>query len=328
MWSCLRTRVPNSPFLNTGNVYSCLVPQSTSPQPTEESSHMATVELSSLTIMAIELLSNLPLEILLVWKSRWNVLKVLYLLSRYIPFVYLTILLYHQFGSQGLEPHTCRALFKSFAGIFLFSAGVAELMLTIRTWVVWQHNKIMAYSLAVTFSAMWTAILMLTALGLETETIYGSSPPNSWGMGCYVDSNTSEAFIAASYILLAVFDLWNLIAMVSQGFSIYQNLQDYNYTRWSLRAVVPLTEADRTDILAGVHFTVAKPGRGNTLHFSLSRHAGDTRAHQAGPFTRSLGSRNPIIKRNELPIFSHSPSVSGTGSQHHEAAGYKESSIV
>lgn len=38
-----------APFLNAGNVCSCLVPQSTSPQPTEEGSHMATVERTSQT---------------------------------------------------------------------------------------------------------------------------------------------------------------------------------------------------------------------------------------------------------------------------------------
>ncbi|KXN91750.1 hypothetical protein AN958_04752 [Leucoagaricus sp. SymC.cos] len=38
-------------------------------------------------VKILDWLLSLNLEVSLIWESRWNVLKVLYLLARYLPFV-------------------------------------------------------------------------------------------------------------------------------------------------------------------------------------------------------------------------------------------------
>ncbi|KAJ3558982.1 hypothetical protein NP233_g11377 [Leucocoprinus birnbaumii] len=48
--------------------------------------------------MGLEWLLTLDLELLFIWNSRWSIMKILYLVTRYLPFTDVSMVLWHQFG--------------------------------------------------------------------------------------------------------------------------------------------------------------------------------------------------------------------------------------
>ncbi|KAJ3565385.1 hypothetical protein NP233_g7665 [Leucocoprinus birnbaumii] len=67
---------------------------------------------SSLAILTLDWFLTLSSEVLLIWSSSWTTVKVLFLVARYVPFTYIALLLYHQFGSHSLKSSSaCPVLF-------------------------------------------------------------------------------------------------------------------------------------------------------------------------------------------------------------------------
>ncbi|KAF5363450.1 hypothetical protein D9756_001015 [Leucocoprinus leucothites] len=166
------------------------------------------------TIMIHSSLWEYPLEQL-------SPLKVLFLLVRYAPFLYLPILLYHQFGS-GLDPDTCQVIYAIVNWMFAAGLGSADLILTIRTWATLGSNRKAAYFFFPLIALIHVAILVLVGLWLRStlrQTIDELSFPEL-GIGCLLESR--RPILAASYILLMALDAGNLLLMVTRGIKIFK----------------------------------------------------------------------------------------------------------
>ncbi|KAJ3560255.1 hypothetical protein NP233_g10961 [Leucocoprinus birnbaumii] len=78
------------------------------------------------TVMVIEWLQTLNLEVKVIWDSPRSILKALYLLSRYFPLVYWPVYYYYHFGSQGVKVHTCKVLFRYIVWAYIIATAFAE----------------------------------------------------------------------------------------------------------------------------------------------------------------------------------------------------------
>lgn len=171
---------------------------------------------ASATIMVMDWLLTLPLEVSLIWTTRWSLLKILFLLARYIPFVYIPILIYHQFA-PGVQPGRCQVIYDFAVWILITGIGCAELILTIRTRATVENSKAVAYFFPL-FVLTYVTIYVL--LGLWMKTIHETSSIPGLGMGCLIESKGIN--LAAVWILIMVYDAGNLFLMIIQGIRIFK----------------------------------------------------------------------------------------------------------
>jgi len=116
------------------------------------------VYVASAVILLYDLILTLHLEISLVWFSRWNYTKVLYLLTRYIPFAANALIIYSHL-TPSPSSTICAGGFHAAGWLYLVGLDLAEVILAIRTWACWGRNKWVGIGLAV-----WTLLYQVPAV--------------------------------------------------------------------------------------------------------------------------------------------------------------------
>ncbi|KAF9649434.1 hypothetical protein BDM02DRAFT_3113855 [Thelephora ganbajun] len=105
------------------------------------------VYVASAVVLLHDLILTLHREVLLVWFSRWNYTKVLYLLTRYIPFAANVVILYNHLLPD-VSDAICTDTFKTAAWLYFMGLVLAEVILMVRTWACWGRNKYIGIGLA------------------------------------------------------------------------------------------------------------------------------------------------------------------------------------
>ncbi|KAF7341257.1 hypothetical protein MVEN_01861400 [Mycena venus] len=178
-----------------------------------------------LTALTYDTLLNVDQEYRLVWKMPWSPVKCLYLWSRYGTFVD-TALAVHIRTQLFVDPTTCH-LVTSFIRIFaVIGSIITELILTIRTYALYERSSRLLIFLAV----MWLAIggVNIWALVLWTGSLsqVAGSPPNS----CNLDSPQNMGVVIYASLLVGetvVFALtvWKGLSTFWLSRSIYRHSQ-------------------------------------------------------------------------------------------------------
>ncbi|KAJ3574789.1 hypothetical protein NP233_g1532 [Leucocoprinus birnbaumii] len=175
------------------------------------------VNFASGTIVALDWLLTFDWEVSFIWKSDWSVMKVLYLLARYLPFVDVTLVLYHHFAHNPTNYH-CQRLFTAQAFFFVAGATLVELIFTLRTWAVWKQDKRLMPALVLIFCATWTGVFMVGIFYLKKISHRSSPVPTQ--LGCFMVSTTPILFIG--YVLLMLYDAFLLTLMLIRGIYMYR----------------------------------------------------------------------------------------------------------
>ncbi|KAF7355024.1 hypothetical protein MSAN_01417900 [Mycena sanguinolenta] len=109
------------------------------------------IKLSFLTLLVYDTLLQLHEEYLHVWKSRWTLIKCLYLWTRYSTFVGVIVPLVH---AAYAGPLTCGGVV-TFTTIFSgFGIGITEMILMVRTYTLYERSK----KLLAFFFVLWFVI--------------------------------------------------------------------------------------------------------------------------------------------------------------------------
>lgn len=169
------------------------------------------------TVVVLDWLLTFDLEVSLVWRAKWTVMKGLYLLARYLPFVDIVLALYHHFTSNSTVSQ-CQQLFTASAWTFISGVTLVELIFTFRTWAVWGGGKQFTVALAVIFCAIWAGVFVDGFFYLKLTT-HGPSPAPDF-FGCFIIKTTPILSIA--YILLMLYDAFLLSLMVSRALYIFR----------------------------------------------------------------------------------------------------------
>ncbi|KIJ11078.1 hypothetical protein PAXINDRAFT_15975 [Paxillus involutus ATCC 200175] len=140
---------------------------------------MSTVQGSSVTTSALLNLSYGTVSILVIWvyeyaitfddeitflrDSKWSIVKVLYLVCRYLMFPFLITNTFHLL-QRGLTLEECEAYsqFDFFAGATIIYC--ADLMFLVRTYALWHRSRAALIIIIVNFAAF--IIPMVVILGL------------------------------------------------------------------------------------------------------------------------------------------------------------------
>ncbi|KAE9404509.1 hypothetical protein BT96DRAFT_419698 [Gymnopus androsaceus JB14] len=108
------------------------------------------IDVAMLTLLSYDYFLSLAQEITYVWPSNWGFVKVLYLISRYSPFID-TILAVAERLNPDIDIGACNSIM-TFNTIFAgLGIGISDLVLIIRTYTVYQRSRKVLVVLIVTW---------------------------------------------------------------------------------------------------------------------------------------------------------------------------------
>jgi len=153
------------------------------------------------------------MEVLFFWAPPWKLFNAVFLLVRYLPFATSINLLYQHFHS-GINPDACLHNFRFLLWMFSICGCLSEMILTVRTWALWESDRKLGLLLSVSFVSIWTTIFVL----LQRQRIVILNVPPSH---CFATSISRHFFII--WLLLMCFQLVTLILMSIKGYQTFRN---------------------------------------------------------------------------------------------------------
>ncbi|KAF8148278.1 hypothetical protein B0H34DRAFT_737686 [Crassisporium funariophilum] len=162
-------------------------------------------------------LITLGMEVELVWSSKWTSIKVLYIVQRYLPFIdmfYFT--LQYQFG-HNLSTTDCRRIASAVGYLYNVGFASSELLLALRAWAVWHHNRRLAVIMGVAYVLFWLPDFGYMYLFLRS--VQFGTPPYPGFIGCWVTKG--NPILAYCWLVLIVWDAFVLVLMAIPGIKTY-----------------------------------------------------------------------------------------------------------
>ncbi|KAK0445483.1 hypothetical protein EV421DRAFT_1796828 [Armillaria borealis] len=137
-----------------------------------------------------------------MWNSPWNLVKVLYLISRYSPILDVAIALQEHIQPQA-DPKTC--LINNDISTMSTGVGIAisELILIVRTCALYGNCKKVIYGLGTVWT-IWVSANIWVVITFMKSSVF-EYQPSSVLPGCYLASDSPIIFVCfASLLLLEV----------------------------------------------------------------------------------------------------------------------------
>ncbi|KAF9231168.1 hypothetical protein BU15DRAFT_82726 [Melanogaster broomeanus] len=170
-------------------------------------------------------------EVAFLKKSRWNTVKILYLVCRYLPFLCVATNTSH-FVQPGLSVKACESYFfllscqfhvtiaRSGLTVGTIDANLtiiicADMMFLVRTYALWDRTRLALAIILVNFMAFFIPIVVITAL-------FNSAPTFIPVLGITSCSAASHSrIILLGYVLLVIGETEILLS------TLYQSVQHY-----------------------------------------------------------------------------------------------------
>ncbi|KAG2055742.1 hypothetical protein BDR06DRAFT_953564, partial [Suillus hirtellus] len=174
---------------------------------------------ASLGVLIFDYFLTLEPEIRWTWNRRWNVARVLFVISRYMAFVAAVMTSYAVLATRANE--NCSNFSRASNAIHIISIIAAEGLLIIRTYAFWKQSKKLLVILLVLAAICIVCGVGLTDFvgGLLAVPVDPSAPPTS---NCTFQAGRSSAI---QYGFLAAYEILLLSLMV---FKKYKDYRDSN----------------------------------------------------------------------------------------------------
>ncbi|KIM49933.1 hypothetical protein M413DRAFT_22042 [Hebeloma cylindrosporum] len=175
-------------------------------------------ELMACTIFLWDTILTFAMEVDLIWKSNWNLMKALYLFQRYFPLTDIIWLVFSRLMGQILLENGCRDIFY-FKGVFII---VGFVILTLRTCAVWKWNRHLCTILPILFTLFWGSSLVIMVRFVNSITI--GPPPYPGFTECFLTHARQD--LAFVWVLLLVWDAVLLALMLVPAIQVYRDGND------------------------------------------------------------------------------------------------------
>ncbi|KAJ4471950.1 hypothetical protein J3R30DRAFT_3522222 [Lentinula aciculospora] len=151
---------------------------------------VAYVTVSFLALLIYDWFISLAQEVIRVWHSRWSVIKVLYLYTRYAPFVVLAI------ATQERTSSTCN--YMTFTTIFAaVTIGISDLILMLRTYSIYNKSRTILFI----FGLSWMVISAVCIWAMIQFTNSFSTDEGDESLSCFL-SKESKVVLICYFALL------------------------------------------------------------------------------------------------------------------------------
>ncbi|KAF8169108.1 hypothetical protein K438DRAFT_2024723 [Mycena galopus ATCC 62051] len=155
------------------------------------------INVASLTLLTYDTMLNFSLEYRYIWKSKWGLIKCLYLWARYGTFLEISLDVLRRVDARvNLDPSTCTTLSKFITIYSGFSMGITEVILMVRTYALCGRSK----TLLGFFIALWLSIGAFCTWALLNYTGSIQVEPSSYSISC--DLYSSNNILLLCYVAL------------------------------------------------------------------------------------------------------------------------------
>ncbi|KAF9444973.1 hypothetical protein P691DRAFT_762926 [Macrolepiota fuliginosa MF-IS2] len=151
------------------------------------------------TVMILDWLLTFEMEVPFIWQAPWTTMKVLYLLERYVPFIDVTLAVFFLFA-DGLPVEICGILYRCVAWMFFCRIAIANLVFTLRTWIVWEKHPRVGLGLLIFYISTWVVVAVPFGLYLQTVTFIDVTVPHLLGCAKQSPSTIFSISFAASMV--------------------------------------------------------------------------------------------------------------------------------
>ncbi|KAJ8515762.1 hypothetical protein ONZ45_g6857 [Pleurotus djamor] len=153
-------------------------------------------------------------EIQFVWSTSWSLGKVLYFLTRYSPYLNIVPWTWSILGPPVMSAKLCGVLNLVNGWIVLAGLMVAETIMLLRVWAMWNQSRkcgifllVLALVAIVVGSLMYATFLRHVSLG--------DIPAETSMRGCHIKFEDNATYI--SFLVLMAFEIIMLILTVIKG---------------------------------------------------------------------------------------------------------------
>ncbi|THH27213.1 hypothetical protein EUX98_g6975 [Antrodiella citrinella] len=164
------------------------------------------------SVLVYDYLLTLDYEVNLMWPSRLSIIKLLYFYTRYSAFFDVGMIVYYQMKTD-LSAVECKRIYMIASWLVVAGIIVAEVILMVRTWALWERGK----RIGIFLVALSTAAIVVASVieGLYLKTLAFTSFPGSETPGCLLIGGNPT--IGVNFIIIILVETAVLILTVTAG---------------------------------------------------------------------------------------------------------------
>ncbi|KAG1760942.1 hypothetical protein EDD22DRAFT_987772 [Suillus occidentalis] len=182
------------------------------------------IYVSTATFWTYDYACSLHEEWTFLLRSHWSKVKGMYIVTRYLPFIFLIMDLYLNF-TLNENPNKCRVLDNIGSASGIVSGMFSDFFFILRTYTLWNNSRIMLVAMLSTFF-----IFLVASLGISFATTV-SSPYVTSAIpsitGCY---QSSISLLFVPFLLFSIFQLGLVIATLIRAIQSWRQHPNHLYT--------------------------------------------------------------------------------------------------
>ncbi|KAG1816071.1 uncharacterized protein BJ212DRAFT_209652 [Suillus subaureus] len=152
-----------------------------------------------LAVLVFDYCIKLEAEINLTWGRKWNSIRIIFAVARYMPFVNVPVDLIYSLGPT--SPQLCLSLYQVSSWLNIIGTIAAESLLFVRTYTLWGRSRVLLVALLLLALG---CIAGCGVVGASALSLFKYEDPPLGTSGCYQTQRI--AIYAVNYALLALFE--------------------------------------------------------------------------------------------------------------------------
>ncbi|PBK96405.1 hypothetical protein ARMGADRAFT_1162874 [Armillaria gallica] len=177
------------------------------------------VSVASATVMIHEWAILFDQEVSLMWNSPWNLVKVLYIISRYFPILDVAITLQEHIQPQA-DPKTCLINYDISTMTTGVGITISELILIVRTCALYGNRKKVIYGLGTVWT-IWVSVNIWVVITFMKSSVF-EYQPSLVLPGCYLASDNPIIFVCFASlllleVLLLILHVWKALRLLRES---------------------------------------------------------------------------------------------------------------
>jgi hypothetical protein len=152
-----------------------------------------------LAVLVFDYCIKLEAEIDLTWGRKWDFIRIIFAVARYMPFVDVPVDLIYSLGPT--SPQLCLSLYQVSSWFNILGTVAAESLLFVRTYTLWGRNRVLLVALLLLALG---CIVGCGVVGASASSLFKYEDPPLTNSGCYQTQRI--AIYAVNYALLALFE--------------------------------------------------------------------------------------------------------------------------
>lgn len=156
---------------------------------------------------------TLQQEFDLVWRSRWGVGKILFLVVRYMTWPEVMIAVYREIVQR--QPALCHPFFVYTTWSSTIGTCASEMILILRTWAIWSGRRILLVPLAAAFVFGFCGCSYVINIYISKTHLIAAETLSPVLRGCFITA--SSRMITIPWLILIAFDSVIVVLTMIKG---------------------------------------------------------------------------------------------------------------